>query len=86
MQISADVLGMEIGVSAADQSCALGAAMYAAVAAGIHTDVDAAQKAMGSGTEKVYKPDPQRKATYDVLYKKYLEFGALVEKNLKATI
>ena len=79
MQISADVLGMEIAVSAGDQSCALGSAMFAAVTAGIHSDLLTAQAAMGSGVERLYKPDPARVAVYDRLYKKYRALGAFVE-------
>ena len=80
MQISADVLGMPIAVTSSDQSCALGAAMFAAVVAGLYPDVLAAQKAMRAPTERVYEPDPARKATYDDIYLKYKALGDFVER------
>ena len=83
MQISADVLGMPIAVTSSDQSCALGAAMFAAVAAGLHPDVLAAQRAMRAPTERVYEPDPARKAAYDEIYRKYLALGAFVERTTR---
>lgn len=60
MQTLANVLNMEIRVSAASQICAAGAAMLAATVAGIHATVPAAMKAMGAGFCKTYNPDPQR--------------------------
>lgn len=80
MQISADVLGMPISVTSSDQSCALGAAMFAAVAAGLYPDVLAAQGAMHAPAERVYEPDPARKAAYDEIYGKYKALGAFVEQ------
>ena len=58
MQIVSDVLNMPIKVAASDQTCALGSAMAASVVAGIYKDIPTAQKAMGGGFEKEYKPDP----------------------------
>ena len=58
MQIVADVLNVPIRVASSDQTCALGSAMAASVVAGVHGDIPAAQKAMGSGFEKEYQPDP----------------------------
>lgn len=80
MQTVADVLGMDVAVAAGDQAVALGAAMFAATAAGLHPDVEAAQKAMSSGTEKVYRPDPARTQIYDDIYQEYLRLGAFMEK------
>jgi L-ribulokinase len=80
MQTVADVLNMEVAVAAGDQAVALGAAMFAATAAGIHPTVEAAQKAMSSGTEKIYRPDPARARRYDAVYKDYLKLGAFMEK------
>jgi L-ribulokinase len=82
MQIVADVLNMPIKVANSDQTCALGSAMAASVVAGIHKDIPSAQKVMGGGFEKEYKPDPVRAEKYDILFKKYKELGSFIEKNL----
>ena len=79
MQTLADVLNKPIQVATADQACALGAAMCASVAAGIHPTLEAAQQAMGSGFDAEYTPRPDTVAIYDSLYKKYLDLGAFVE-------
>ncbi|NVO32480.1 ribulokinase [Hymenobacter sp. P5342] len=79
MQTLADVLGRRIVVAASEQVPALGAAMYAAVAAGCHPSVEAAQQAMGSGFLEAYTPDPARTAAYDARYAEYLAFGEFVE-------
>jgi L-ribulokinase len=83
MQISADVLGMEIAVSSSEQSCALGASMFAAVAAGLYPDILSAQAAMRAPVEKVWKPDPGRRAVYDRLYRNYRALGAYAERAAK---
>jgi L-ribulokinase len=83
MQICSDVLGMDISVSASDQSCALGSAMFAATAAGLYPEVLAAQAAMRAPVEKVYKPSPARRAVYDAVYAKYKALGAFVEKEIR---
>lgn len=80
MQVSADVLGMPIAVTSSDQSCALGAAMFASVAAGLYPDILVAQKAMRAPIERVYEPDPERKAAYNDIYRKYKALGAFVER------
>jgi L-ribulokinase len=81
MQIVADVLNMPIKVASSDQTCALGSAMAASVMAGIHKDMAMAQKAMGGGFEKEYRPDAKRAAQYDVLFRKYRKLGDFVEKS-----
>ena len=80
MQTLADVLNKPIQVATADQACALGAAMCASVAAGVHPTLEAAQQAMGSGFDAEYTPRPDKVAIYDTLYKKYLDLGAFVEQ------
>ncbi|MDR2094594.1 MAG: ribulokinase [Treponema sp.] len=80
MQILADVLNMPINVNANDQSVALGAAMFAAVVAGLYRDIPSAQKAIGSPIEKTYAPDPQRAAVYEKVYQRYRSLGAFIEK------
>jgi L-ribulokinase len=82
MQIVCDVLNMPIKVAKSDQTCALGSAMAASVVAGIYKDISAAQKAMGGGFEKEYKPDPARAKKYDELFKKYKTLGTFIENQL----
>lgn len=79
MQTLADVLNKPIQVASSDQACALGAAMCAAVAAGVHPTMEAAQQAMGSGFDADYYPRSEQVSTYEKLYQKYLKFGAFVE-------
>lgn len=79
MQTLADVLNKPIRVAQADQACALGAAMCAAVAAGVHPSLTAAQQAMGSGFDAEYIPRPEVVPIYEVLYQKYQKLGDFVE-------
>ncbi|SES92786.1 ribulokinase [Hymenobacter actinosclerus] len=79
MQTLADVLGRRIVVTASEQAPALGAAMYAAVAAGCHPSVEAAQQAMGSGFSEQYDPNPARVAAYDARYAEYRALGGFIE-------
>ncbi len=83
MQVTADVMGMPIRVAASEQTCALGAGMLAAVAAGIYPTVADAQKKMGSGFDMTFTPDRKRAAVYDKLYRKYKALGEGLEGLLK---
>jgi len=85
MQTVADVMNLEVTVAAGDQTVALGAAMFAATAAGVHPTVADAQRAMSPGTDAVYRPDPERAKRYDRLYQDYLTLGAFVENRLEKT-
>ena len=71
MQCYADVIGLPISVIDSDQGPALGSAMHAAVAAGVHPDIYAAARAMGRCRREVYQPDAERSAAYDELYALY---------------
>jgi L-ribulokinase len=82
MQTVANVMDMEIEVPAGDQAVALGAAMFAATAAGVHASMAEAQRVMSSGTERVYRPDPEQAKRYDELYARYLRLGAFVQREL----
>jgi len=84
MQVTADILGMPIRVATSDQACALGAGMLAAVAAGVHPTVAAAQKKMGSGFDKIFKPDKKRAAAYEKLYSTYTSLGGSLTGLLRA--
>ena len=80
MQTLSDVLNMPIRIAASDQTCALGAAMFAAVNAGIHPSLEKAQKAMGKGFEKEYTPNSERAAQYQTLFFRYLKLGKITEE------
>jgi len=75
MQIYADVTGREMKISRSAQSCALGAAIAGAVAAGKQLggfdDVPSAQAAMCGIKPKTFKPDKERRRVYSELYALY---------------
>lgn len=70
-QIYADVTGRPIKLAASPQSAALGAAMHAAVAAGVFVDIHTAADVMGKLSDEVVMPNPENKALYDALYADY---------------
>ena len=80
MQVLADVLNRNIEVARSEQACALGAAMFAATAAGIYDTVEQALEKMGSGFEKEYRPDPVKAQRYTALYEKYSRLGTFIEQ------
>ncbi len=79
MQILADVLNVPIKVVRSEHTCALGAAMYAAVVAGYYKNIGEAQKKMGSGFESNYIPVPENVQRYQTIYLKYSALGNFVE-------
>ncbi len=83
MRVTADVMNQPIKVAASEQTCALGAAMFGAVAAGLYANVEMAQKRMGSGFSETYTPNPENAAKYDKIYQKYLSLGKLLEGQLR---
>jgi L-ribulokinase len=79
MQMMADVMDMPIRIHKSEQTCALGAAMFAATAAGIYDKVEDAMNAMGQGFDATYYPDKSKTALYARRYKKYNQLGAYLE-------
>jgi L-ribulokinase len=73
MQIYADVCNRPMKVSRSAQTCALGAALFASVAAGVHENVLDAQAAMTGVKELVYHPDPKAVNVYGRLYAMYMK-------------
>ena len=75
MQTLSDVLNMPIKVARSQETCALGAAMYAAVVGGVYKTLEDAQEQMGHGMEEEYQPDVDKAAVYARNYKKYIALG-----------
>ncbi len=78
MQVMADILEQPIRVHSSEQTCAAGAAMFAATAAGIYPDVETAMQKMGAGFEKTYTPDSSRSAFYRDRYNQYQQLGDFI--------
>ena len=72
MQIYADVIGKPMKVSRSEQTCALGAAIFGAVAAGAGT-ISEIQSRVTAVREKSYKPNPENHRIYTELYSIYLK-------------
>ena len=82
MQTLANVLDMPIKVAASDEAPALGAAIYAAVAAGLYPNVIEASKTLGSDFEAEYLPKKEEVKVYAELMQAYKELGAFAEKSI----
>ena len=80
MQTMADVMNMPIRIHKSEQTCAAGAAMFAATAAGIYGKVEDAMAAMGQGFDKEYHPDQSKVELYAKRYEKYKKLGAFSEQ------
>lgn len=80
MQMMSDVMNMPIRIHKSEQTCALGAAMFAATAAGIYDRVEDAMSAMGPGFSKEYYPDARKSRIYADRYRKYQQLGEFLEK------
>ncbi|RDC63716.1 ribulokinase [Adhaeribacter pallidiroseus] len=85
MQMMADVMNMPIRIHKSEQTCAIGAAMFAATAAGIYAKVEDAMAAMGQGFDTEYSPDAGRAEVYAKRYVKYTELGGFIESQIYAT-
>lgn len=75
MQTLSNILNLKIKVAKSNETCALGAAMYAAVVGEIYGTLQEAQKAMGYGMKTEYVPDQAKAKVYEENYKRYLKLG-----------
>lgn len=81
MQTMANVMKMPIRIHKSEQTCAAGAAMFAATAAGIYPKIEDAMAAMGQGFDAEYKPEKSKVKLYAKRYKKYIKLGKFIEKS-----
>lgn len=72
MQLYADITGRPIDIAMAEQTCALGAAMHGALAAGAHSTMRDAAKAMARIRKEAYRSRRSSKDAYDALYREYV--------------
>lgn len=86
MQMMADILEMPIKIHRFEHTCALGAAMFAAVAAGIYPTVEDAMQAMGTGFEREYLPNKKKQKMYREHYLQYQALGRYIEKYNKKDV
>lgn len=71
MQIFADVWNRPLKISRSSQTCALGAALFGAVAGGAFDSIGDAQKGTVAYKTTVYEPNPDAAAVYEKLYRIY---------------
>lgn len=79
MQQMADITEIDIRIHRSEQTCALGAAMFAATASGIYDNIQTAMRIMGSGFSETYTPDKNRKRVYKKRYQQYKIFAKEIE-------
>ena len=72
-QIKADVTGLPVRVPTSVETTATGAAILAAVGAGLHPNVASAAQAFVAYQPHEHTPDPQQRPLYDAAYARYRE-------------
>jgi L-ribulokinase len=82
MQVMANVMKMPIKIHRSEQTCALGAAMFASTACGLHLTVNDAMNAMGQGFDLYYAPEPAAVEFYQKKYQQYKKLGAMIETSI----
>lgn len=86
MQLCADIINKPIKISESDQACALGSAIFAAVAAGVYPNTEIAMSNMSAKYDIVYSPNPQQVKIGEQLYQQYCRYADLVEKEINSHV
>ena len=82
MQMMADVMNMPIRIHKSEQTCALGAAMFAATVAGVYEKVEDAMDVIGQGFDAEYHPNEANVYAYAKMFRRYRELGDFVEEEI----
>src|SRR5204862_2666078 len=90
MQVYADVTGREFSLAGSSQTPALGAAMFAAVAAGPerggYASIVDASRRMAHLAPRIYRPDEAHHAVYSELYREYVRLHDLVGRDRESVM
>lgn len=86
MQTLANILNRPIIVATSDYAPALGAAIYAAVAAGLYPNVEEAAKKLASDFEAEYYPQTDQVEKFEKLMEKYESLSAFIEQETARTL
>jgi L-ribulokinase len=84
MQVMANVMNMPIRIHRSEQTCAAGASMFAATAAGLYPRVEEAMATMGQGFDAEYKPQAMVTGIYAKRYQRYQQLGKFISTNTNA--
>lgn len=80
MQMMADVLEKTISIVDADQTCALGAAIYAAVGSGVYPDEQEASIHMAAKVIRKFEPRREKAEFYRKHYEEYLQLAEFADQ------
>src|SRR5213593_1527446 len=79
LQLTADIIGREVLAAPVPHASAVGAAIYAATAAGVslggYADLRDAIRRMGSRERTAYRPRTSEQRLYESLYRDYLDLA-----------
>lgn len=78
MQVLADVLNRPIHIVESEQTCALGAAIFAAKAGQAHPTFGLAKQTMAAQVVREFIPEASRLPIYDTLYTRYKSLGTFL--------
>jgi L-ribulokinase len=85
MQMMADIINMPIRIHKSEQTCALGAAMFAATAAGIFARVEEAMDTMGQALQQNTNLIKLIRI-YKKRYEMYKQLGGFIEQQVNAQL
>lgn len=79
MQVLSNITNMPVRIHRSEHTCATGAAMFAATAAGIYKKTEEAMLAMGKGFDITYMPEAKHETHYAKRYQQYKRLGKFIE-------